>query len=126
MANRPIQVFWHGGTPWEPELIQGFNRKYCGHWYDPMMWFKAHTSCTFTVSRFGPWAPLGHMKLLVADKVGLLERLPNVPLEYHIRYYTQFDASMVVWLVVGISLWVLAPRVGRSRAIHLSTGTLIG
>jgi hypothetical protein len=94
--------------------------------YDPSMWYRSHSICTFTVSRFGAWSPLGHVKLLVADKVGLMQQVSTQPLQYRITWRTDFDMSMIIWLTIGLVLWLIAPRIGRSRTVHLSTGTLVG
>jgi len=129
-AAAPIKVYWNGGSSVEPQMMEGWNRKYCGHWYNPSTWLKDHRMCQVHVSRFGIWAPYGHSKIAVVAKkqlsISALLSKSQTEIPYIVQYRSVFDARLPLFLLAGIGLWLIAPYLSHSRSVHLGSGAAMG
>ena len=110
-------------NPYDPAGGFGFLSKSCGNWSSL---FVDDDACDFSMSRFGIWAPWGRPSVAVTRATRLFSLFSPPPLEYDVEYSFGFDASLPLFLLVGLLLWHAAPRLSYSRTVHVSSGTVLG
>eukprot|EP00457_Paulinella_chromatophora_P006742 gb/GEZN01006761.1/.p1 GENE.gb/GEZN01006761.1/~~gb/GEZN01006761.1/.p1 ORF type:complete len:432 (+),score=33.28 gb/GEZN01006761.1/:207-1502(+) len=120
-SSRPIKVFWHGGTEWESIHWSVWNRKLCWSPFNLNSWFfyDKHL-CNVKLSTLSKWYPVeGESRIDIVSNSWKRWTI-------EISYAKSRDQSMLISLAIGTALYLFAPFLGHSRAIHISMGTLLG